>query len=239
MSSIMTSQEMRRLFVPIYAPDAKTNPRHHAFLRKGIELYPTQELPTVFAGQPTRLRLAMGSGTTSSQFSKIITSFIRDERLVSRQTDPPEVASQHALGAYRTAFNGCYNRRGNELTIRNPRGLPSLQEAEQAWHEYIVPYRAAHGIGPRPKWALEPLPGLQRVQTHVCNGTPVGARLPALVPVGSRLLPIDLTGDDQCLPNKRKRSVTIDISNSEEECPCKKTKKATKIKFLGFINLTK
>ncbi|KAJ6523645.1 hypothetical protein DFH09DRAFT_1329881 [Mycena vulgaris] len=196
MSSIMTSQEMRRLFGPTYAPDAKTNPRHRAFLRKGIELYPTQELLTVFAGQPTRLRLAMGSGTTSSQFGKIITSFIHNERLVSRQTDPPEVASQHALGAYRTAFDRRQSKPGT--SISSP----------------IVPLAG---------WA----PVL------------IGARLPALVPVGSCLLPIDLTGDDQRLPNKRKRSATIDISNSEEERPCKKTKKATKIKFLGFIDLTK
>ncbi|KAJ7640609.1 hypothetical protein B0H17DRAFT_1148943 [Mycena rosella] len=236
----MSEQETCHLFGTTYAPDAKTNPRHRAFLRKAIKLYPTQELLTVFAGQPTRLRLAMGSGTTSSQFGKTITSF----------TDPPEVASQRTLGAYHTGFDRCYNWRGNELTIRNPRGLPALQEAEQAWHDYIVPYRAARGMGPRPAWALEPLPGLQWVQMQLAfptplptspaaNRTSVGACLPAVVPVGSRWLPIDLTGDNQCLPEKRKRSATIVVSDSEEEHLHKKTKKATKNKFLGFIDLMK
>jgi hypothetical protein len=59
--------------------------------------------------------------------------------------------------------------------------------------------------------------------------------LPALFPAGSRLCPIDLTGDvvDRRVPkmtNKRKRSPSIEV----EERPRKKAK----IKFLGFVDLT-
>ncbi|KAJ7659374.1 hypothetical protein B0H17DRAFT_1209637 [Mycena rosella] len=68
---------------------------------------------------------------------------------------------------------------------------------------------------------------------------PVDPRLPALIPVGSRLLPIDLTSNvGERLPKKRKISAIldvsdiIDVSDSEDETPCKKNR------FLGVVDLT-
>jgi hypothetical protein len=176
-----------------------------------------------------------------------------------RETDPPGPASQKILQDYRAAFDLCFYKRGKDLSIRNHHALPALQAAEQAWHDYIVPYRAARGMGPRPEWALEPLPGMERVQevrapapdrrrrqlafptppptspTHGETPVSIGPRLPALFPAGSRLRPIDLTGDvvDRRVPkmtNKRKRSPSIEV----EERPHKKAK----VKFLGFVDLT-
>ncbi|KAJ7106574.1 hypothetical protein C8R44DRAFT_885860 [Mycena epipterygia] len=234
----MSFQETRRLFGPSNNPANDTNARHRAFLRKGLELFTPEQLQAAF-DQPTKLRLTMGSGMNSNVFGQIKTHFIRNERL---------------------AYDDYFFKRGNDYSVRNVHALPALQTAEQAWHDYIVAYRVVCGMGPRPHWALEPLPGLQRVRTPapdrrrpqlafptppptspVANETPpVRPRLPALIPAGSRLLPIDLTADvDQRLPKnktkKRKRSATIeviDVSDSEDDRPRKK------INFLGFVDLT-
>ncbi|KAJ7782181.1 hypothetical protein B0H14DRAFT_2630826 [Mycena olivaceomarginata] len=254
----MTLQDRRRFFGPSNAPADDTNARHRAFLRKALELHTQKGLQQDLI-RTTKLRLAMGSGINANQFGKIITSFVRNDQRVMRETDPPGPASQKILQDYRAAFDLCFYKRGKDLSIRNHHALPALQAAEQAWHDYIVPYRAARGMGPHPEWALEPLPGMERVQevrapapdrrrrqlafptpppTSPTRGeTPVsiGPRLPALFPAGSRLRPIDLTGDivDRHVPkmtNKRKRSPSIEV----EERPRKKAK----VKFLGFVDLT-
>lgn len=64
---------------------------------------------------------------------------------------------------------------------------------------------------------------------------PISPRLPAVFPAGSRLHPIDLTGDVvhrrvPKLPSKRRRSPSIEA----EDRPRKKAK----INFLGFVDLT-
>ncbi|KAJ7126014.1 hypothetical protein C8R44DRAFT_874399 [Mycena epipterygia] len=255
----MSFQETRRLFGLSNNPANDTNARHRAFLRKGLELFTPEQLQAAF-DQPTKLRLTMGSGMNSNAFGQIKTHFIRNERLVARETDIPDAASRRALAVYRQAYADYFFKRGNDYSVRNVHALPALQTAEQAWHDYIVAYRVVRGMGPRPHWALEPLPGLQRVRTPapdrrrpqlafptppptspVANETPpVRPRLPALIPAGSRLLPIDLTADvDQRLPKnktkKRKRSATIeviDVFDSEDDRPRKK------INFLGFVDFT-
>ncbi|KAJ7771909.1 hypothetical protein B0H14DRAFT_3509040 [Mycena olivaceomarginata] len=236
----MTLQDRRRFFGPSNAPADDTNARHRAFLRKALELHTQKGLQQDLI-RTTKLRLAMGSGINANQFGKIFTSFVRNDQRVMRETDPPGPASQKILQDYRAAFDLCFYKRGKDLSIRNHHALPALQAAKQAWHDYI------------------PLPGMERVQevrapapdrrrrqlafptpppTSPTRGeTPVsiGPRLPALFPAGSRLRPIDLTGDvvDRRVPkmtNKRKRSPSIEV----EERPRKKAK----VKFLGFVDLT-
>ncbi|KAJ7078195.1 hypothetical protein C8R44DRAFT_754943 [Mycena epipterygia] len=265
----MPSQLTVRLFGPSNSPDRQTNARHRALLRKGLELFTPEVLQTVFM-KTNRLRLDMGSGMNTNQFGTIRTNFVdfSTNRLVTRETETPDPASRQALAAYRAAYDEYYKKQGHDFVIRNPGALRVLQAAEQAWHDYIVPYRAARRMGVRPEWALQPLPGLQRVRVDVvsarapdarrpqlafptppptspaAHGTPIGPRLPALVPVGSRLLPVDLTKT-----HKRKRELVIDISGSEDERPRKKPKTrkslgvvvdlTKEINFLGVIDLTK
>ncbi|KAJ7111274.1 hypothetical protein C8R44DRAFT_883096 [Mycena epipterygia] len=247
----MSFQETRRLFGPLNNPANDTNARHRAFLRKGLELFTAEQLQAAF-DQPTKLRLTMGSGMNSNALGQIKTHFIRNERLVARETDIPDAASRRALAAYREAYDEYFFKRGNDYSVRNVHALPALQTAEQAWHNYILAYRVAHGMGPRPHWALEPLPGLQRVRTPapdrrrpqlafptppptspVATETPVGPQSPRVCPLSSQLA--------RGLPKKtkkRKRSATIeviDVSDSEDDRPRKKMK----INFLGFVDLTK
>ncbi|KAJ7128579.1 hypothetical protein C8R44DRAFT_873288 [Mycena epipterygia] len=252
--------ETRRLFGPSNNPAPETNARHRALLRKGLELFSPEELNAVF-GRPTKLRFAMGSGMNAFAFGQIKTHFVRNGQLVARETDIPDAASQQALTAYRHAYNVYFFTRGADYSVRNVHALPPLQAAEQAWHDYIVPYQATRGMGPRSRWALEPLPGLQRVRLapeircliafptpprtspvrneDIPDRAPIRPRLPALIPVGSRLLLIDLTGDvAKGLPKmtqKHKRAAmaeVIEVSDSEDERPRKK------VKFLGFLDLT-
>ncbi|KAJ7096198.1 hypothetical protein C8R44DRAFT_749042 [Mycena epipterygia] len=253
----MPSQLTVCLFGPSNSPDRQTNTRHRALLRKGLELFNPEVLQTVFM-KTNRLRLDMGSGMNTNQFGTIRTNFVdfSTNRLVTRETETPDPASHQALAAYRAAYDEYYKKQGHNFVIRNPGALRVLQAAEQAWHDYIVPYRAARRMGVRPEWALQPLPGLERVRVDVlafptppptspaAHGTPIGPRLPALVPVGSCLLPVDLTKT-----HKRKRELVIDISGSEDERPRKKPKTRKSLgvvvdltkenNFLGVIDLTK
>ncbi|KAJ7732902.1 hypothetical protein DFH07DRAFT_780747 [Mycena maculata] len=230
-------QETHRLFGPSNRPDFKTNVRHRAILRKALELYPPEELQAVF-GQPIRLRVVMGSALTFSQLGKIQTNFVHNNCLVSRETLAPDLEARDALRAYRNTYEAYFMMRGNEYAVRNPQAKPRLQAAEQAWHDWIVPYLAARGTPGRPAWALQPLPGLQRV--HV---------LPALAPAAApstlqtprrrhALLALPTpppSSPARNVPKKRKFLGVIDISDSEEEEALRPRKK---MKFLGVVDLT-
>ncbi|KAJ7688077.1 hypothetical protein B0H17DRAFT_1135915 [Mycena rosella] len=85
-------------------------------------------------------------------------------RLVTDETDTPELEARVALRAYRDAYDLYFKSRSNDYTICNAQALLVLQAAEQSWHDWIVPHLAARGRPTRPDWALQPLPGLQRVQ---------------------------------------------------------------------------
>ncbi|KAF8146764.1 hypothetical protein K438DRAFT_1868718 [Mycena galopus ATCC 62051] len=80
-------------------------------------------------------------------------------RLVCLATDAlPFPARQH-LQSYIAVFDTLFYKKGNDYRVRNPAAWPLLQAEEQSWHDWIVEYFGR----PRPAWALEPLPGLQRV----------------------------------------------------------------------------
>ncbi|KAJ6472974.1 hypothetical protein DFH09DRAFT_1343681 [Mycena vulgaris] len=106
----------------------------------------------------------MGTAHTFHEFGKLKVHFIHNGRLVARETDPPPLEIQTQLRGYLASYDAYLMKHGNDYTVRNPAAKSQLQDAEQAWHDCIVPSLAARGLGPRPDWALEPLPGLRRVR---------------------------------------------------------------------------
>ncbi|KAJ7861144.1 hypothetical protein B0H14DRAFT_2576282 [Mycena olivaceomarginata] len=172
------SHETRRLFGTSNRPEFNTNVRHRAILRKALELYTPEQLGEVFHQNPTRLRVAMGSASTFSQLGKIKTNFVRNYRLVSYETTPPDLEAREALRAYRDVYDAYFMSRGNDYAIRNAAVKPALQAGEQTWHNWIGPYRAARGMPDRPNWALQALPGLQRVRVAPLAPAPAPAPTP-------------------------------------------------------------
>lgn len=71
----ISAEETRRLFGPSNRPDFQTNVRHRAILRKALELFPPQELETIF-GTPTKLRVAMGAVFTFGQLGMIKAHYV-------------------------------------------------------------------------------------------------------------------------------------------------------------------
>ncbi|KAJ7811710.1 hypothetical protein B0H13DRAFT_1926551 [Mycena leptocephala] len=133
---LIPSRETRRLFSPSNQPEFNTNVRHRAILRKALELFPAEELEDIFQ-QPIKLRVAMGSAFTFSQLGKIKTNFVRNGRLVSRETPPLNLEARTALCAYRDAYDAYFMKPGTPMLSR------------QAW---------SSGLG------FAALPGLRRVQ---------------------------------------------------------------------------
>ncbi|KAJ7085633.1 hypothetical protein C8R43DRAFT_1142516 [Mycena crocata] len=179
-------QEIRRLFGPVNRPHYKTNLRHQAILRKALELFSIEELAAIFE-RLTGLRVVIGSASTINVLGRIQTHHVRNDTLVCREMPAPDAAARQALLAYRQAYDGYFMKQGMVYRVRDPQALPALQAAEQAWHDWIVPYLAARGRPGRPEWALQPLPGLQRVRIAAepapqVPNTPVrgrGAALPS------------------------------------------------------------
>ncbi|KAF8206122.1 hypothetical protein K438DRAFT_1756241 [Mycena galopus ATCC 62051] len=131
----VTAQEIRCLLGP-YRPAWNTNIRHNAILRKVLKLFMLPELVLIFGPAPSQLRVAMGTNFTAGQLGKIQSNYL-----------------------YIAVFNTLFYKKGNDYRVRNPTAWPLLQAEEQSWHDWIVEYFRR----PRPAWALEPLPGLQRV----------------------------------------------------------------------------
>ncbi|KAJ7807400.1 hypothetical protein B0H13DRAFT_1929040 [Mycena leptocephala] len=233
---LISSRETRRLFGPSNQPDFNTNVRHRAILRKALELFSAEELEEIFQ-QPIKLRVAMGSAFTSSQLGKIKTNFVRNHRLVSRETPPPDLEARTALRAYRDAYDAYFMKTGNTYAVRNA-GLKSvLQAAEQTWHDWVVVYLAARGRPGRPDWALQPLPGLRRVHIAPAPAAPLPHPPHALKGLSAPVL-VDLSHiDDEPArpPQKRRFLGIVDISDDEEEDVVRPRKKT---KLSGFIDLT-
>ncbi|KAJ6521645.1 hypothetical protein DFH09DRAFT_1424728 [Mycena vulgaris] len=118
----------------------------------------------------------------SSQLGKIKTNFVRNGRLVSNETAPPDPEVQAAIRAYRTAYDSHFMSPGKDYAVRNAAAKSVLQAAEQRWHDFIVPYRAARGVLARPAWALEPLRGFDRVRIAPALPAPAPAPAPGPAP---------------------------------------------------------
>ncbi|KAJ7146861.1 hypothetical protein C8R44DRAFT_724574 [Mycena epipterygia] len=267
MPTIISFQETRRLFGPLNRPDFKTNVHHHAILRKALELVPPEELQAVFR-PPIRLRVAMGSAFTSYEMGKIKTNFVRNGRLVSQETAPPDLAARQALRAYRDAYDTYFMKQGNSYSVRNPQARFVLQAAEQTWHDWVVPYLAARGMPGRPAWALQPLPGLQRVRRTPAPAlradTPAvetprrrcaQAALPtppptspvrapvatpcARAPIGSRLRPMELSDDDDKRARRLpKKRKFLGVIDISDSEEETALQPRKKQRFLGVVDLT-
>jgi hypothetical protein len=151
-------------------------------------------------------------------------------------------------------------KHGNAYTVRNAAAKPVLQAAEQTWHDWVVGYRAARGMGDRPDWALQPLPGFRRVNIGLglapalipaLGTTPAStprvrrrqARFPTLPtpppsspassPTPTRIY---FSDDELARPaQKRKFLGVVEISDDEEDAEVRPRKKT---RFLGHIDLT-
>ncbi|KAJ7097374.1 hypothetical protein C8R44DRAFT_889292 [Mycena epipterygia] len=190
---------------------------------------------------------------------------MRDGRVVFRETEIPDEEARHTLRVYLDAYDAYSMKHGTDYHMRNPDAKATMQAAEQRWHDWIVFYLAACGRPGRPDWALQPLPGLQRVcvmpapravepatqpvqRRHVHLPTPPPSSpvrplpsSPAPFRLGSLLRPINIADDNDNeltlrRPEKRKFLGVINISDDEEDLhPHKKAKKA---RFLGVVDLT-
>lgn len=170
---------------------------------------------------------------------------MRNGHLVSYETAPPDLEAREALRTYRDAYDAYYMSRGNDYAIRNPAAQVAMQAAEQAWHHWIVAYRAARGMPGRPGWALEPLPGLQRVRVAPA---PAPARQPArqpapATPARARAAPASTPRAQgrraafHTLPTPPRSSpapVRIDLSHIDDEL----ARPAPKRRFLGEIDIS-
>ncbi|KAJ6525513.1 hypothetical protein DFH09DRAFT_1328875 [Mycena vulgaris] len=178
------AQDIRLRFGRLVRPDFKTNVRQQAVIRKLVEFFGLEHAQEC-VGQLTRLQAVMGTAHTFHEFGKLKVNFIHNGHLVARETDPPPLEIQTQLRGYLASYNAYLMKHGNDYTVRNPAAKSQLQDAEQAWHDCIVPSLAARGLGPRPDWALEPLPGLRRVRIAPAPAA-TSARAPAHAPAPPR-----------------------------------------------------
>ncbi|KAJ6470176.1 hypothetical protein DFH09DRAFT_1344563 [Mycena vulgaris] len=233
-------QEIRRLFGPVNEPVFDANARHCAILRKALELCSPADIHVALR-QTKKLRMAMGTGATMSDFSKIKTQVIR--------------TGKEALSVYLAAYDAVYKKQGNNYAVCD----------------------AARGMPSHPDWALQPLPGLERVRTlprpQLVFPTPPSTSstggssspvrsspLPGLYPLiprtpvastskktthlRTRQTPIEISDSEDAHPRRSaKKSMKrkclpsiIEISDSEDERP---RKKAREYNYLGFIDLTR
>ncbi|KAF8197198.1 hypothetical protein K438DRAFT_1824853 [Mycena galopus ATCC 62051] len=173
-------------------------------------------------------------------------------RLVSLATDALPLPARQHLQSYIAVFGTLFYKKGNDYRAE-----------EQSWHDWIVEYFGR----PRPAWALEPLPGLQRV--HVAAPARIAGPPPILhitAPVPRVAFPVPhiavpelatprrghaphlalLTPPPSCpisVPgssapsSKRKFLGTLDISDDEED-EDKDERPMKKLRFLGLVDLT-
>ncbi|KAJ7510806.1 hypothetical protein B0H11DRAFT_1900169 [Mycena galericulata] len=183
-------------------PHINTNARHCAMLRKSLECFSDQYLDAKF-DRPTHLRVVMGTADGFFQLGKITSNVMRDGRIVFRETDIPDAEARHALLAYRDAYDACFPKRGNDYRARDPQAIEAMQAAEQRWHIFILRYRLARNMGGRPDWALEPLPGLERVRVAPEPRAPKRKFLGV----------VDISDDDEALRPRKKFLGFVDLTN--------------------------
>ncbi|KAF8146555.1 hypothetical protein K438DRAFT_1974567 [Mycena galopus ATCC 62051] len=202
----------RRLFGN-FRPHDELNLRHLAALRKVLEVVGEATVMEILQRR-TGLRMVMGTGGTAYRLGTIYTSRVNG-RLVTREY-AVERAVRNQLAAYLAGYDFTYRKQGLTYLLLDPlsdhpRG--ALQEAEQAWHDWVVPYLAERGRV-RPEWALEPLHGMQRVRVAPPRGlkrkryAPPPPQPAPSGPGSSRLLAIRVPDDESdAAPRPRRRPV--------------------------------
>ncbi|KAF8197347.1 hypothetical protein K438DRAFT_1760124 [Mycena galopus ATCC 62051] len=151
----------RRLFGR-FKPHDDLNLRHLAALRKALEVIGLEQVRETLR-QTTGLRMVMGTGGTSSRVGTVFISRVLNGRRVTLEYSVAR-AVQDQLVAYLDGYDSTYRKNGRTYLLLHPRAdypRQPLQHAEQAWHDWVVPYLAQRGRV-RPEWALQPLPEMQR-----------------------------------------------------------------------------
>ncbi|KAJ7673370.1 hypothetical protein B0H17DRAFT_1140968 [Mycena rosella] len=254
-------QEICRLFGPVNEPVFDANARHCAILCKALKLCSPADIHAVL-GQTQKLRMAMGTGATMSDFGKIKTQVIRNNRYLSRETDAPDAAGKQALSVYLTAYDTVYRKQGNNYAAggRAELGLLGSELSGSPWHcPAVLTGRCSHS--PRPQLAFptppstssagesssparrSPLPGLYPLIPRTPH-TPVASTSKKTTHLRKRQMPIEISDSEDERPHRSaKKSMKrkclpsiIEISDSEDERP---RKKARENNYLGFIDLTR
>ncbi|KAK6971738.1 hypothetical protein R3P38DRAFT_3241830 [Favolaschia claudopus] len=231
------ASETSRLFGPSNRPHKDTNVFHQAILRKAIEFFSSEYLEETFGRRPFNLRVKMGTGATANEFGKIYKTFLDTTtgRRITQITDPPTPEQLVHLRSYCDRLGAYFMKQGNEYAVRNPQRKDELQEEEQNWNDWIVLYNTVRGRPTlRPPWALEPLPGLRRVNVVLARAPRRIAPLPrqtrrALVTPALRAPFSELPAHPLPTPpptspapsNPSQFREIIEISDDEEEFPAR------------------
>ncbi|KAJ7278014.1 hypothetical protein C8J57DRAFT_1222785 [Mycena rebaudengoi] len=207
-------------------------------MRKPLELFSQEQLDAIFL-PGKRLKVVMGSAYNFSQrgiistnyYHKLIDTVADPQRalcqIVTRQTPTLSPEAQDHLRDYISAYDAYFMIRGNDYRICDPDSKVSLQAAEQAWNDWVVAYLATRGRS-RPTWALEPLPGLQRVR-------PMPAPAPAPTPT-----PFAVATQTPTTPRRHYPQVTLPTPPPGSpalvagRCPTPSGQE----EFLGFVELS-
>ncbi|KAJ7717434.1 hypothetical protein B0H14DRAFT_3521961 [Mycena olivaceomarginata] len=147
-------QEIRHRFGASVRPDYTTNVRQQEVIQKVVEYFGLEYVKE-HIGQLTRLHAVIGTANTFHQFGKLKINFIHTDRLVTRETNIPPLQIQTQLRSYLDGYDAYFMKCGNEYTVRNSAAKSQLQDAEQAWHNFITgPWRHFPGF----RWYALPLP---------------------------------------------------------------------------------
>lgn len=187
---------------------------------------------------------------------------VRPHGRVTLESDALAPELQQRVRSYLQSYDRHFMKQGNDYAVRDPAEKPGLQAGEQLWHDWAVIYRLERGIGDRPEWAMQPLPGLRRVHLAFAPAvipaigpappvTPVAtprrrrgsARFPRLPtpptssPASSPSPSLPLTSSPvrSSSPVRGSSPVLIDLSHIDDDEPVHHTQKR---KFLGVVEIS-
>ncbi|KAJ7042740.1 hypothetical protein C8F04DRAFT_1251558 [Mycena alexandri] len=260
----ISAQETRCLHGPRNHPHYKANVRQRAIIRKVAELFTDQQL-RLFFGEYHGVRVVMGQ-SSPVDFGKLQINIMRPHGRVTLESEPLAPELQPRVRSYLQCYDAYHMKHGNDYAVRNPAAKAGLQDAEQEWHDLMVRYRLERGMGDRPEWAMQPLPGLRRVNVAFAPAliaapgpapplTPVATprrhrglaqfpRLPTPPPSSPALAssptpapPPSSSPVRSSSPIRSSSPVRIDLSHIDDE-PVRPVRRTQKRKFLGVLNIS-
>ncbi|KAF8197166.1 hypothetical protein K438DRAFT_1759968 [Mycena galopus ATCC 62051] len=195
------------------------NLRHLAALRKALEVIGMKQVRESLQ-QTTRLRMVMGMGGSSACVGTVFISRIINGRRVTLEYAVAR-SVQDQLVAYLDGYDSTYRKNGRTYLLLHPRAddpRQPLQFAEQAWHDWVVPYLAQRGMRVR---VAPPAPPRGAKRKHIIPPppppTPTGPGSSCLLAI---VVPDD-ESDARLVVSARKKngvpSNTIGSSASDED----------------------
>ncbi|KAJ6448019.1 hypothetical protein C8R45DRAFT_1115550 [Mycena sanguinolenta] len=154
-----TRDEICCYYGPKFRPHKNTNLRHRVLLHKALELSTETEIEE-HLGRFNQFSTVMGTVGNAHRLGTLQASREVNAKRRNREGPTPSRDVRRRLQAYLDAYDGCFKKQGSVFRIHDEPRIAVLQDAEQAWHDWIVGYLGR----PRPQWALEPLPGFSRVR---------------------------------------------------------------------------